>query len=206
MVAFVQKGADENVSDGKTFVTSEEDNKKYLITDPAWRTTLGVISAISVLSCCVISQLIIMWSRKSQLKLNKYYSRKKFEKDQLIQYITREQYYLRQEQKHKRGDIFRQSNFAEGGFDPYLMPALNTGMSPQTISARGERGLQQPPSHRRDNPAAQMNNINLEQAQLLQHQDDAVSSQQRSSLDSNRKSRAAHRLAQRRMASEQKKE
>lgn len=90
MVAFVQKGTDENISDGKTFVTSEEDNKKYLITDPAWRTTLGVISAISVLSCCVISQLIIMWSRKSQLKLNKYYSRKKFEKDQLIQYITRE--------------------------------------------------------------------------------------------------------------------
>jgi len=80
--------------------------------------------------------------------LNKYYSRKKFEKDQLIQYITREQFYLRQEQKGKRGDIFRQSTLTEGGFDPYLMPALNAGMKSQNIST--DRALQQPTSHRRD--------------------------------------------------------
>lgn len=148
-------------------MTSEEDNKKYLITDSAWRTTLGIISAISVLSCCVISQLIIIWARKSQLKLNKYYSRKKFEKDQLIQYITREQFYLRQEQKGRRGDIFRQSNFTEkGGFDPYLMPALNSGIKSQNISTRGDRALQ-PPSHRRDHSFTQINTANLEQAQLL---------------------------------------
>ena len=56
MVALVQKDSDENIADDdRTFVTSEEDNKKDLITDSAWRTTLGIISAISVLSCCVIS-------------------------------------------------------------------------------------------------------------------------------------------------------
>lgn len=57
MVGLVQKDSDDQniADDGKTFVTSEEDNKKYLITDSAWRTTLGIIAAISVLSCCVIS-------------------------------------------------------------------------------------------------------------------------------------------------------
>lgn len=57
MVGLVQKDSDDQniADDDKTFVTSEEDNKKYLITDSAWRTTLGIIAAISVLSCCVIS-------------------------------------------------------------------------------------------------------------------------------------------------------
>ena len=63
----------------------------YLITNKSWRLGLGVISGVSVLACCFISQLIAAQAKKSKLKLNKYYSKKKYEKDQLIQYISREQ-------------------------------------------------------------------------------------------------------------------
>jgi len=46
-----------------------------------WRLTLGLASGFSVLGCCLISQLVAAEAKKSKLKLNKHYSRKKYEKD-----------------------------------------------------------------------------------------------------------------------------
>jgi hypothetical protein len=70
----------------KDFVDSDKANEGsgYLITSKSWRIGLGVISGFSVLACCFVSQLIAAQAKKSKLRLNKYYSKKKYEKDQLI--------------------------------------------------------------------------------------------------------------------------
>jgi len=75
------------------FLTRQQFNK---VDGPAmsretWKATLLALSSLSVLACCFLAQWMAAVSKKSRLKLNKYYQRKKYEKDQLIQYICQEQ-------------------------------------------------------------------------------------------------------------------
>ena len=75
--AFAQK-------EGGQFINTNQANTQgngYLITDKSWRLGLGVIAGFSVLACCFVSQLIAAQAKKSKLRLNKYYSKKKYEKD-----------------------------------------------------------------------------------------------------------------------------
>ena len=58
------------------------------LTRESWRTTLLVLGIVAVLLCCFCAQWMAAVSKKSRLKLNKYYQRKKYEKDQLVQYIS----------------------------------------------------------------------------------------------------------------------
>ena len=51
---------------------------------------IAIIGALSVIGCCLFSQIIASGAKKSKLRLNKYYMRKQQEKDELIQYISQE--------------------------------------------------------------------------------------------------------------------
>lgn len=50
--------------------------------------SVGLFAGFSVLACCFFSQVLAAGAKKSKLRLNKYYQRKKYEKDKLIQYIS----------------------------------------------------------------------------------------------------------------------
>ena len=54
--------------------------------------TIGLFAGFSVLACCFLSQVLAAGAKKSKLRLNKYYQRKKYEKDKLIQYISQQQH------------------------------------------------------------------------------------------------------------------
>ena len=74
-----------------SYVDSSADYTEYWLNEKSLRIGLGFISAFTVVACCFISQLIAEQAKKSKLKLNKHYSKKKYEKDQLIQFISKEQ-------------------------------------------------------------------------------------------------------------------
>lgn len=86
-------GTDED--NKKVFVTSSEVNsqKPQAVSKDAWRASLLVFGILSVFACCFCAQWTAAVSKKSRLKLNKYYQRKKYEKDQLVQYISQAQIY-----------------------------------------------------------------------------------------------------------------
>jgi len=77
-------GADQDSK--KVFVSSTDDNKlkSQAGGGDAWRASLLVFGILTVFSCCFFAQWMAAVSKKSRLKLNKYYQRKKYEKDQLI--------------------------------------------------------------------------------------------------------------------------
>lgn len=75
-----------NVGVKKTFVDSAVVNSS-----PEEPFVIGILAGLSVLCCCFFSQILATGAKKSKLKLNKYYQNKKHEKDQLIQYISKEQ-------------------------------------------------------------------------------------------------------------------
>eukprot|EP00350_Pseudokeronopsis_sp_OXSARD2_P009351 CAMPEP_0170559560 /NCGR_PEP_ID=MMETSP0211-20121228/43631_1 /TAXON_ID=311385 /ORGANISM="Pseudokeronopsis sp., Strain OXSARD2" /LENGTH=62 /DNA_ID=CAMNT_0010872735 /DNA_START=351 /DNA_END=539 /DNA_ORIENTATION=- len=54
-------------------------------------TMLLVVSGLTVITCCIFSQLFIKFSKLSKLKLNKLYSRKKYHKTRMIQKYLEEQ-------------------------------------------------------------------------------------------------------------------
>ena len=60
-------------------VDVEAATKNVAMSDRPWM--IAVIGGLSVLGCCVFSQVIAASAKKSKLKLNKYYQRKKHEKD-----------------------------------------------------------------------------------------------------------------------------
>lgn len=47
----------------------------------AWRASLLLLGILTVFACCFAAQWMAAVSKKSRLKLNKYYQRKKYEKD-----------------------------------------------------------------------------------------------------------------------------
>ena len=77
----------------RVFLTKEQVNKVQgpAMSRETWKAALLALSSLSVLACCFLAQWMAAVSKKSRLKLNKYYQRKKYEKDQLIQYICQEQ-------------------------------------------------------------------------------------------------------------------
>jgi len=66
-------------SASKTFLDVEEVNESTWYNDKPW--TIGLIGGLSVLGCCFFSQVIAAGAKKSKLRLNKYYQKKKHDKD-----------------------------------------------------------------------------------------------------------------------------
>lgn len=79
----------------KVFVSSEDVNQMepQAVNGDAWRASLLVFGILTVFASCFCAQWMAAVSKKSRLKLNKYYQRKKYEKDQLVQYISQAQIY-----------------------------------------------------------------------------------------------------------------
>ena len=58
--------------------------KSPALTGDTWKQSLLVVGIVVVLISCFSAQWLAAISKKSNLKLNKYYQRKKYEKDQLV--------------------------------------------------------------------------------------------------------------------------
>ena len=121
----------------KNFITTDEANESTMMDKPVG---IAIIGALSVIGCCLFSQIIASGAKKSKLRLNKYYMRKQQEKDELIQYISQEQ--QMRDQAQGQFTLARFSDAGESASGNMLSPANHPVLSKERLSQDQETAKQ----------------------------------------------------------------